>query len=496
MSFITIAGENQIAAKFISGDLDISHFVLANITGLGQEPADRIEAMPNPADIVDTQPVGKEGYVNNNLVVYSVTLDSTIGDYSFNWVGLKDSEEVLIAAAYLPALVPKTKTANGTDGNNLVRNFLLEFIGAQALTAINTPAETWQLDLTTRLVGMDDRERLSNVDVYGPGAFFEDGFLVTPGVSGFVDIAPGVGYVGGLRCHSDSVVSIDVSAALGGLWVDAYLLGDANGKAVAFDFVTGSSGLGNYTDSNYVEHFLIRIANVLTITSITDSRFIYDSVSDHEAKDDPHSQYLTSSEGGSLYDVLGSTESHEAEADPHPQYVTDDTYISHLFADDPHSQYLTDDTYFSHLSASDPHSQYLKESDLKSANESTSGVAEVATQGETDAGTDDARMVTPKKLFGGLYKSIANPGYFRFPSWMGGLVLQWGTVFVNENNWLNIYYPIKFPNEYLSVSVNSFFTKETNQVLVLTGLEDAKEYFSFYDEAYFGQFVSFIAIGR
>ncbi len=35
---------------------------------------------------------------------------------------------------------------------------------------------------------------------------------------------------------------------------------------------------------------------------------------------------------------------------------------------------------------------------VASANETTSGIAEVATQAETDAGTDDARMVTPLKL--------------------------------------------------------------------------------------------------
>jgi len=32
------------------------------------------------------------------------------------------------------------------------------------------------------------------------------------------------------------------------------------------------------------------------------------------------------------------------------------------------------------------------------ASESTAGIAEIATQGETDTGTDDARFVTPLKL--------------------------------------------------------------------------------------------------
>ena len=127
MAFITIDGENKIALQ--QGNsllLNITHFVLANIAGLGAEPVDRIESMPDIGDIVDTRVVTKSGYVNTNQVVYSLTLDSTIGDYDFNWIGLKDEDDVLIAVIYLEDPISKIASSGGTEGNNLVRNFLLK----------------------------------------------------------------------------------------------------------------------------------------------------------------------------------------------------------------------------------------------------------------------------------------------------------------------------------------------------------------------------------
>lgn len=68
-------------------------------------------------------------------------------------------------------LQQKLKTAEGQQGNVLTRSFLMEYNGAQAETGINTPAETWQIDFTARMAGMDERQRLENIDIFGAAAF-------------------------------------------------------------------------------------------------------------------------------------------------------------------------------------------------------------------------------------------------------------------------------------------------------------------------------------
>ncbi|MCR8935721.1 hypothetical protein MZE46_029555 [Pseudomonas sp. A4] len=76
------------------------------------------------------------------------------------------------------------------------------------------------------------------------------------------------------------------------------------------------------------------------------------------------------------------------------------------------------------------------------------GTAKIATQAQTDAGADDATIVTPKKLRWGFAAQIAGNGsssYVVFPSWLGGVILQWGTTTViNSGANLTVPFPVAF----------------------------------------------------
>ncbi|MEN5311118.1 phage tail protein [Pseudomonas koreensis] len=79
------------------------------------------------------------------------------------------------------------------------------------------------------------------------------------------------------------------------------------------------------------------------------------------------------------------------------------------------------------------------------ASETNQGTAKVATQNQTDSGTDDTVMVSPKKLRLGFEISLAANGYIIFPSWLGGLMLQWGLAIMPGTS-ANFSFPIAFRN--------------------------------------------------
>ncbi|MFL1492607.1 phage tail-collar fiber domain-containing protein [Pseudomonas antarctica] len=83
------------------------------------------------------------------------------------------------------------------------------------------------------------------------------------------------------------------------------------------------------------------------------------------------------------------------------------------------------------------------------------GTAKVATQAQTDQGIDDATIVTPKKMRWGFSISLSSNGYIALPSWLGGLIVQWGGGNVIASTTTSITFPVAFPGACFRV-VSSF----------------------------------------
>ena len=89
--------------------------------------------------------------------------------------------------------------------------------------------------------------------------------------------------------------------------------------------------------------------------------------------------------------------------------------------------------------------------EIPSASENESGIADIATQLEVDNGLDDEKIITPLKLRFGFQISLGTNGYIKFPSWLGGFVIQWGTNNISANTNSIITLPLAFPTVCLNV---------------------------------------------
>ncbi|HDI8432589.1 TPA: tail fiber protein [Escherichia coli] len=154
----------------------------------------------------------------------------------------------------------KIKTANGVQGNNLIRTFSMEFDGAAAAMHIDVSADVWQIDFTARLAGMDEARRLLAFDHYGEAAFLGDGFQVSY-QDGTATVAAGVGYVGGLRVSLREPYSLP--AAVGDtIWIDASWQGFVTGEwSTVFTFCARKEH-APYTDGNGFQHFVAPLAKL------------------------------------------------------------------------------------------------------------------------------------------------------------------------------------------------------------------------------------------
>lgn len=154
---ITLAGESLKAQKQGAHEaLEITHFVLALVPDLDpNSPIDRSAGLPPAEQIVGTWAYTQTGFVDPNRVVYSLMLGSDIGDFDWNWIGLVTAEGTLFAVSTVPVQQKRRNIPPLQMGNNVTRNFMVAFDGAQELTGITVEASTWQHDFTELLRGKE-----------------------------------------------------------------------------------------------------------------------------------------------------------------------------------------------------------------------------------------------------------------------------------------------------------------------------------------------------
>ncbi|MFS3555354.1 phage tail protein [Citrobacter braakii] len=269
---ITLAFEQWKAQQGATGEpVLLDEFVFASVPELDPDaPIDRAEGLPPESQIVHRQDVSRKGVVNDNAVVHSVVLGADVGDFSFNWIGLINKASGTLAMIVHAPVQQKLKTKEGQQGNVLTRSFLMEYNGAQAETGINTPAETWQIDFTARMAGMDERQRLENVDIYGVAAFFGDGYLVGKTGNQFF-VTQGTGYVAGLRTSLAENQNITVTTRPVKVWLDVSWTGTLTSSWRVQSKITVTEDLADYVQ-NGVQHYVFAVASIDVNGNITDLR--------------------------------------------------------------------------------------------------------------------------------------------------------------------------------------------------------------------------------
>jgi|GEM_PF-1462521 len=253
------------------GVVTLDEFVFASVPNLNiTDPISRTETLPPAAQIVHRQAVSKTGMVNSNAVVYSVVLGADVGDFEFNWVGLLNKASGAVAMIVHAPSQKKIKTASGQQGNVLTRSFLMEYNGASTQTNITTPADTWQIDFTARLNGVDDRIRLENIDTYGAASFLKDGFLVT-GTNGSYQVKKGSAYIEGLRAELLFDQAVAVATRPSKIWVDVCWHGTLTSVWASVTKITVADTLANYVSGDE-QHYVFAIAEILADGSVVDLR--------------------------------------------------------------------------------------------------------------------------------------------------------------------------------------------------------------------------------
>lgn len=465
---ITLAGESLIAQKQGAQQiLTVSRFILANVPGLDPNgPVDRAAGKPAAGQIVGTYDVTDAGYVNPNQVVYSLMLGSDIGDFDWNWIGLETAENVLLMVAYVPTQQKRRNIPPLQLGNNVTRNFLVVFDGAQALTGLTIDASTWQHDFTVRLAGIDERERQSNRDIFGRACFFGSALQLEK-VGAVYQLKPGTAYVEGVRLQRSAALAVVPPAFPTTAWLDVALQRELNDVVASWSVVWGA-GKVDYVDSAGVQHYCVAIADLPNSNTITDSRPVENiagplvehfaaRVGDYAGlrarsttKDDvglgnlPNAKSDDENTDSSL--ILATTKAVKAATaliwTAIANIVSGATVVGKA-AKLATARTISLGGAVTGNASFDGSANITITAAATQATEAVAGGARVATQAQVDAGTDDTAYITPKKLRNGFSILLSSTGFIAFPTWMGGLIFQWG-ILTTVNGTVTATFPLAY----------------------------------------------------
>jgi hypothetical protein len=242
-----------------SQPIKLDRVIFANINGVnGNTNVDTNSKMPAQNQIVYTAPVTQSGLLNDRTVVYSVILDTSVGDFSFNYIGLANSDTNTLCMVMHTDLTRKIKTAGQRQGNTITESIWLEIDNASESTGITVNAQTWQIDYSKRLAGADERIRLTNYDLYNRLAI-HSGFTITKN-GNQLTVSAGLAYVAGLRIEHTAQTSIKVENNQS-LYIDAWLAGTVTGEwSVSYNLIAGTN-LRDY-EKNGFKHYVERVASV------------------------------------------------------------------------------------------------------------------------------------------------------------------------------------------------------------------------------------------
>lgn len=253
----------------------LDEFILADIPNLDiTSPIDPDAGLPPESQIVHRQNVDQRGRINNNAVAYTIVMDTTVGDFSFNAMYLRNKQLGVIGMIVYKGRETKLKTdqATGQTGNSLVKSMLMGYDQAAEATLTHVDAGTWQIDYAARLRGMDEDIRKLQADIYGNHTFVNDAFKVVKKDDTY-QVSQGVAIVGGLRVEMNAPEVIHPGTKPIGVWVDVHRAGSLLSEHQNhFTIITSVADLTDHVDNNGYQHYVAKLATVQVNGAVVDER--------------------------------------------------------------------------------------------------------------------------------------------------------------------------------------------------------------------------------